>query len=58
MSGQKLISCLQPDRRVDIEVRGERQVAGSETPGAGAAAGGTAGGTVGGTSGSAGGATR
>jgi OmpA-OmpF porin, OOP family len=41
MTGQKLISCLQPDRRVDIEVRGERQVAGTPTPGPGAAAGGT-----------------
>lgn len=29
MSGSKLISCLQPDRRVDIEVRGEKEVAGS-----------------------------
>jgi OOP family OmpA-OmpF porin len=28
----KLIACLQPDRRVDIEVRGERQVAGTEAP--------------------------
>ncbi len=41
MTGQKLISCLQPDRRVDIEVRGERQVAGTPTPAPGAAAGGT-----------------
>ena len=40
MSGAKLISCLQPDRRVDIEVRGERQVAGTPTP-AGAGAGAT-----------------
>lgn len=47
VSGQKLISCLQPDRRVDIEVRGERQVAGTPAPSAGAGA----------TSGSAGGAT-
>ena len=29
MSGAKLISCLQPDRRVDIEVRGEKEVAGA-----------------------------
>ena len=37
LSGEKLIACLQPDRRVDIEVRGERQVAGTPTPaGAGA----------------------
>jgi OOP family OmpA-OmpF porin len=28
----KLIACLQPDRRVDIEVRGERQVASTEAP--------------------------
>jgi len=28
VSGSKLISCLQPDRRVDIEVRGEKEVAG------------------------------
>jgi OmpA-OmpF porin, OOP family len=28
----KLIACLQPDRRVDIEVRGERQVAGTPAP--------------------------
>ena len=32
VSGAKLISCLQPDRRVDIEVRGERQVAGTPAP--------------------------
>jgi hypothetical protein len=32
VSGTKLISCLQPDRRVDIEVRGERQVAGTPAP--------------------------
>ena len=35
----KLIACLQPDRRVDIEVRGSRQVAAGEAP---AAAGATA----------------
>jgi len=35
----KLIACLQPDRRVDIEVRGERQAAGSPTPSAGATSG-------------------
>jgi OOP family OmpA-OmpF porin len=28
----KLIACLQPDRRVDIEVRGDRQVASTEAP--------------------------
>jgi hypothetical protein len=32
VSGAKLISCLQPDRRVDIEVRGERQAAGTPAP--------------------------
>jgi OOP family OmpA-OmpF porin len=31
-ANQKLIACLQPDRRVDIEVRGERQVAGTPAP--------------------------
>lgn len=40
VSGTKLIACLQPDRRVDIEVRGEREVAGTPTPaGAGATSG-------------------
>ena len=35
-TGAKLISCLQPDRRVDVEVRGERQTAGSpSSPSAG-----------------------
>jgi hypothetical protein len=58
MTGQKLISCLQPDRRVDIEVRGERQVAGTPTPGPGAAAGGTGASSSGGaTSGSGAGST-
>jgi OmpA-OmpF porin, OOP family len=39
-ANSKLIACLQPDRRVDIEVRGERQVAGTEQPaGAGATSG-------------------
>jgi OmpA-OmpF porin, OOP family len=37
----KLIACLQPDRRVDIEVRGEREVAGTPTPSAGATSGST-----------------
>jgi outer membrane protein OmpA-like peptidoglycan-associated protein len=44
MSGQKLKACLQPDRRVDIEVRGSRQVAAGEAP---AASGSTAGGSAG-----------
>src|SRR6185503_16132318 len=39
VTGAKLISCLQPDRRVDIEVRGERQVAGTPTPSAGGTSG-------------------
>jgi len=41
VAGTKLISCLQPDRRVDVEVRGERQVAG--TPSSPSSAGGTLG---------------
>jgi OOP family OmpA-OmpF porin len=44
--GTKLISCLQPDRRVEIEVRGTREVAGTTTSP-----------TTGGTSGASGGAT-
>lgn len=36
-SNRKLVECLQPDRRVEIEVLGSRQVAGGATPaGAGA----------------------
>ena len=31
MKGDKLISCLQPDRRVDVEVRGERETASTST---------------------------
>jgi OmpA-OmpF porin, OOP family len=31
-SNKKLVSCLQPDRRVEIEVLGTRQVAAGETP--------------------------
>ncbi len=39
-ANQKLIACLQPDRRVDIEVRGERQVAGTPpAPSGGASSG-------------------
>lgn len=45
VKGSKLISCLQPDRRVEIEVRGTREVASTGSP------------ATGGTSGSAGGAT-
>jgi OOP family OmpA-OmpF porin len=33
--GAKLISCLQPDRRVDVEVRGTREVAATGSPSAG-----------------------
>jgi OOP family OmpA-OmpF porin len=43
--GSKLISCLQPDRRVEIEVRGTRETASIGSP------------ATGGTSGSSGGAT-
>jgi OOP family OmpA-OmpF porin len=46
VSGSKLISCLQPDRRVDIEVRGEKEVA--STPSSPASTGATSGsGTLG-----------
>ncbi|HVL34968.1 MAG TPA: OmpA family protein [Burkholderiales bacterium] len=34
LRGDKLISCLQPDRRVEIEVRGTREVAAGEAPAA------------------------
>jgi OOP family OmpA-OmpF porin len=33
--GAKLIACLQPDRRVDVEVRGTREVAATGSPSAG-----------------------
>ena len=36
MTGKKLIECLQPDRRVEIEVLGSREVAGTPAPAAGA----------------------
>ena len=40
LSGTKLISCLEPDRRVDIEVRGERETAASSSsPSAGGTSG-------------------
>lgn len=45
VKGSKLISCLQPDRRVEIEVRGTREVASTGSP------------ATGGTSGSSGGAS-
>jgi OOP family OmpA-OmpF porin len=44
-SNQKLVSCLQPDRRVEIEVLGHREVAAGEAPstsGAGSSASGGA----------------
>lgn len=38
-SNKKLVSCLQPDRRVEVELLGQREVAGSAgTPSAGASA--------------------
>jgi OOP family OmpA-OmpF porin len=56
VTGSKLISCLQPDRRVDVEVRGERQVAG--TPSQPGSAGATSGsGTLGTPGGASSGAT-
>jgi OmpA-OmpF porin, OOP family len=42
-ANQKLIACLQPDRRVDIEVRGSRQVAGTDAPSAGGSTTGSSG---------------
>jgi OmpA-OmpF porin, OOP family len=48
-SNRKLVQCLQPDRRVDIEVFGTRQASGTGGTGATGAAGGT--GTTGTTSG-------
>lgn len=49
MTGSKLISCLQPDRRVEIEVRGTRETASTGSPAAGATSGGTSGSTGGAT---------
>ncbi len=49
VKGSKLISCLQPDRRVEIEVRGTREVAGTGSPaagGTGSSGGGTSGSTT------------
>jgi OOP family OmpA-OmpF porin len=47
VKGSKLISCLQPDRRVEIEVRGTREVAGTDagTGSAGATGGASSGST-------------
>ena len=39
LRGAKLISCLEPDRRVEIEVRGTREVAATGSPAAGGTAG-------------------
>jgi OOP family OmpA-OmpF porin len=39
VKGSKLISCLQPDRRVEIEVRGTREVADTGSPATGATSG-------------------
>ena len=51
-SNKKLVSCLQPDRRVEAELLGSREVAGTASPATGAA------GTTGtGTSGASGGGT-
>ena len=55
-SNKKLVECLQPDRRVEIEVFGTREVAGTATGGAGTGASGSgAGGSGTGGSGSSGG---
>lgn len=43
--GSKLISCLQPDRRVEIEVRGTRETASTGSPAAGGTSG-SSGGTA------------
>lgn len=53
MKGNALIRCLEPNRRVDIEVRGTRVASGEGAPAAGA----TSGATSGSSSGSAGGAS-
>jgi OOP family OmpA-OmpF porin len=47
-SNKKLVACLQPDRRVEIEVLGSRQVAGTGSPaGTGATGSGSSGSTTG-----------
>jgi OOP family OmpA-OmpF porin len=46
IKGSKLISCLQPDRRVEIEVRGTRETASTGTPSTGGATSGSSGGTA------------
>jgi OOP family OmpA-OmpF porin len=44
--GSKLISCLQPDRRVEIEVRGIRETASVGSPTTGGTSGGSSGGAT------------
>jgi OmpA-OmpF porin, OOP family len=51
-SNAKLVSCLQPDRRVEIEVLGHREVAADSPASSSGATGSTSSGTSGGTSGS------
>ncbi len=46
VKGSKLISCLQPDRRVEIEVRGTRETASTGSPAAGGTSGSTGGATT------------
>lgn len=46
LTGAKLIACLQPDRRVEIEVRGTRETASVDSPAAGGTSGGTGGATT------------
>jgi OmpA-OmpF porin, OOP family len=57
ISGAKLISCLQPDRRVDIEVRGEKEVAGAPSSPASAGSTTSGSGTLGAPGGASGGAS-
>jgi OmpA-OmpF porin, OOP family len=58
--GAKLISCLQPDRRVEIEVRGTREVASTTSPAAGGtgSSSGSSGATSPGSSGSSSGSSK
>ena len=55
-NNKKLVACLQPDRRVEIEVLGSRQVAGG-APAAGTGASTPASGSTSGSSGSGTGST-
>ncbi len=50
-SNKKLVACLQPDRRVEAELLGSREVAGTAAAPAGATSGGTTGSSSSGTSG-------